>query len=145
VPRHAAKAFAAWSRKTLARLARHHGDGRTVRVVASNARDEAAVKRGWSWFRYLSKQLDPNAGWGSVAEPVRQLRAILKVWPYRIARQVSCAQMVGGRQDLWTKAHVQLVLSRSSFDAILGGFTTGASSTWRLRRLWGELGHALSI
>jgi hypothetical protein len=105
VPQPTAKAFAAWSRKTLARLARHHGDGRTVRVVASNARDEgAAVARGWNWFRYISKQLDQNVGWGPVDGPFRPLREILKLWPYRTARPVACAQMVGGSQDIWTKA-----------------------------------------
>ena len=67
------------SRKTLARLARHRGDGRTVRVVASNARDEGvAVAR--------SKEFDPNVGFGRVDEKDRPLREILKVWPYRTAR-----------------------------------------------------------
>jgi hypothetical protein len=105
VPRHATKAFAAWSMKTLAGLARHHGDGRTVRVIASNASDEgAAVGRCWNWFRYMTKQLDQNVGWGSVDGPFRLLREILKVWPYRTARPVACAQMVGGSRDIWTKA-----------------------------------------
>ena len=68
------------SRKTLARLARHRGDGRTVRVVASNARDEGvAVARCWSRFRYLSKEFDPNVGFGRVDEKDRPLREILKV------------------------------------------------------------------
>ena len=85
------------SRKTLARLARHRGDGRTVRVVASNARDEGvAVAR--------SKEFDPNVGFGRVDEKDRPLREILKVWPYRTARPVACAQMVGGSRDIWTKA-----------------------------------------
>jgi hypothetical protein len=66
-----------------------------VRVVASNARDEGvAVARCWSWFRYLSKELDPNVGFGRVDEKDRPLREILKV--YRTARPVACAQMMGG-------------------------------------------------
>ena len=105
VPRSAAKAFAAWSQHALARLARHRGDGRTVRVVASNAKtEEAAVGRCWNWFRYISKQLRPAAGWGFIDEPPRSLRLILKVWPYRIALPVTCAQLVGGSRDIWMKA-----------------------------------------
>jgi len=105
VPRDAAKAFEAWSRKTLARLARHCGDGRTVRVVPSKAKtDAAAVSRCWNWFRYISKQLGPNAGWGRAGEAPRPLREILKVWPYRTARPVTCAQLAGGSRDIWTKA-----------------------------------------
>jgi hypothetical protein len=33
-----------------------------------------------------------------------RLRTILKVWPHRTALPVACAQMVGGSQDIWTKA-----------------------------------------
>ena len=86
VPWSMAKAFAAWSMRTLARLARHNGDKRTVRVVARYARDEAAaVARCWNSFRYITKQLDPNVGIGWADEPLRQLRAVLKVWPHRTA------------------------------------------------------------
>jgi hypothetical protein len=105
VPRDAAKAFEAWSRKTLARLARHCGDGRTVRVVPSNAKTEgAAVSRCWNWFRYISKQLAPDTGCRDFDYSVRPLREIFKVWPYRTARPVTCAQLVGGSRDIWTKA-----------------------------------------
>ena len=65
VPRDAAKAFETWSRKTLSRLARHQGDGRTVRVVPSRAQSEdAAVGRCWNWFRYMTKQLNPSVRLG---------------------------------------------------------------------------------
>jgi hypothetical protein len=105
VPWSLAKDFSAWSMRTLARLARHHGDERTVRVVARYARDEGvAVARCWNWFRYITKQLDPRFGIGSPDEPLRQLRGILKVWPHRTALPVTCAQMVGGSRDIWTKA-----------------------------------------
>jgi hypothetical protein len=43
VPWSLAKDFSAWSMRTLARLARHHGDERTVRVVARYARDEGVA------------------------------------------------------------------------------------------------------
>jgi len=134
VPQPTAKAFAAWSRKTLARLARHHGDGRTVRVVASNARDkDAAVTRCWSWFRYITKQLTPNVGWGPVDGPFRSLREIFKVWPYRTARPVACAQMVGGSRDIWTKAQraagFQSALERGEFNQIYDG-----QELWEWRR-----------
>jgi len=105
VPWSLAKDFSAWSMRTLARLARHHGDGRTVRVVARYARDEGvAVARCWNWFRYITKQLDENVRWGPDAGPFRPLREILMVWPHRTALPVACAQMVGGSQDIWTKA-----------------------------------------
>ena len=62
------------------------------------------MERCWNWFRYITKQLDPRFGIGSPDEPLRQLRGILKVWPHRTALPVTCAQMVGGSQDIWTKA-----------------------------------------
>jgi len=105
VPRSAAKAFEAWTKAILARLTRYRGDGRSVRVVSSLARNEqSAVARGWNWFRYISKQLSPEAGIGRIDERPKPLREILKVWPYRTALPISCMKRVGGSKDIWTKA-----------------------------------------
>jgi len=67
VPKEAVPDFAAWTRSTLPQLARHQGTKQTVKVVASQERDErGAVDRCWCWFRYLTKQLDERAStpWG---------------------------------------------------------------------------------
>ena len=62
VPKEAVPAFAAWTRSILPQLARHQGTEQTVKVVASQERDErGAVDRCWCWFRYLTKQLDEDS------------------------------------------------------------------------------------
>jgi len=55
---------------------------------------------GWVLFRYITKQLDPNAWLGYDDEPPRQLRAVLKVWPARPAWRVDCPQLVGHSKKL---------------------------------------------
>ena len=52
----------------------------------------------------LQSKLDPKFGIGSPDEPLRQLRGILKGGPHRTALPVTCAQIVGGSRDIWTKA-----------------------------------------
>jgi hypothetical protein len=146
VPRPAADAFRAWSMKTLARLARHRGDGRTIRVVVSNAKDEdAAVARCWNWFRYMTKQLGRTVGWGRVDESPRPLREILKVWPYRTALPVTCARLVGGSQDLWSKAQKAAGFTSrlvgGDLDQIYAG---GELNEWRSRLKAEELAKFLN-
>ena len=106
VPKEAVPDFAAWTRSTLPQLARHQGTKQTVKVVASQERDErGAVDRCWCWFRYLTKQLDERALYALGADtPLRPLRAMLKVKPYRSALPVTCGKLTGASKDIRTAA-----------------------------------------
>jgi hypothetical protein len=142
VPRYAAKAFEAWSGKTLGRLARHDCFGRSVRVVSPRASNEdAAIVRGWNWFRYICKQLRQGYGLGPVDEPPTSLRTILKVWPYRVAQPVTCAQLVGGSQDIWTKAQKEAgYVSRLRHDNLDSIYDGNEMAEWRCRQRLAEFG-----
>ena len=72
---HSLPALAAWTRSILPQLAGQQGTEQTVKVVASQERDErGAVDRCWCWFRYLTKQLDETALYAVWAgEPLRPL------------------------------------------------------------------------
>jgi hypothetical protein len=53
VPERLRPDFEAWSRQTLAKLAKHPGTETTLKVVPANASTESeAVARHWNWFRY---------------------------------------------------------------------------------------------
>ena len=135
VPRRATKQFEAWSMKALARLARHPGDRRSVRVVPSYARTEdAAVTRGWRWFGYIAKQLDQNAVWGRKDEPGRSLRTIFRVWPHETALPVTSAQLVGGSHDIWTgaqnEAQFESLLERYEYDQLFSGLEMAEWRRW---------------
>ena len=110
VPPETVPVFKAWTRSILARLARHRGTEKTVRVIPSRELgEEASVRRCWSWFRYFAKQLNPIARW----EPVdtrsgellptgaRQLREVLRVRPHRHApAYVTCRKLAGCSHDI---------------------------------------------
>ena len=84
VPQRLGPDFEAWSRQTLEKLARHPGTETTVMVRVSPAKNEHdAVERQWHWFRYISKQLEPEPEprWGNLAEPPQRLRDVLQLWP----------------------------------------------------------------
>ena len=135
VPRHLVPAFAAWSRHTLAKLAKHPGDETTVKVVASQERTErASVTRCWTWFRYLAKQLAAGASWGTIDGPATPLRTILQVWPHRTALPVTCTRLTGGSQDIWTgaqqKAGFRSELVYGDLDRLFSG---GELEAWRER------------
>lgn len=100
VPAGLIKEFDAWSR---ACLRRHHGayfPFDAVRVVRSYAKTrEAAVKRNWRWFQYLTKELDPAAELVT-KHPVRgvtaySLRDVIKPFPIRKGVPVPQIKMSG--------------------------------------------------
>ena len=102
--------FKAWTRSILARLARHRGTEKTVRVIPSRELgEEASVRRCWSWFRYFAKQLNPIARWDPVdtrsgellPTGARQLREVLRVRPHRHApAYVTCRKLAGCSHDI---------------------------------------------
>jgi hypothetical protein len=105
--------FKAWSRSILARLARHRGTEKTVRVIPSRELGEdALVKRCWSWFRYMAKQLNPIVSWVPVdtrsGEPLpggaRQLREVLRLRPHRRTLYMTCRKLTGTSHDISTGA-----------------------------------------
>jgi hypothetical protein len=114
VPRPLVPVFAAWTRSILRRLAKHYGDEHTVKVIASQERDErGAVTRCWSWVQYICKQLDPQAGnWTPVDRltgaflpgGARPLREILRVKPHRTALPVTSLKLTGASRDLSSAA-----------------------------------------
>jgi Transposase DDE domain len=93
--------FEAWSRQTLAKLAKHPGTAETVMVVPSNAKNEHdAVERQWHCVRYICKQLEPEP------EPSQRLRNVLRLWPYRSAlpMTIPADQLTGASRDIRTAA-----------------------------------------
>ena len=106
VPQRLGPDFEAWSRRTLAKLAKHPGTAETVKVVVSPAKNEHdAVERQWRWFRYICKQLElepePEPGWGDLAEPPQRVRDVLKLWAERSVLPVTLAegQLTGASRE----------------------------------------------
>ncbi|MBR1191469.1 hypothetical protein [Bradyrhizobium sp. AUGA SZCCT0160] len=88
LPRSAQKEFEMWSRKSLAAKAGKPFPWKAFRLARSYAKtEEGAVKRAWSWFRYLSKQLQPEAKihWNDSEAGIQEAfaRDVVKPWPIR--------------------------------------------------------------
>jgi hypothetical protein len=59
VPREVLPEFKAWTRSILRRLAKHYGNETTVKIIASQERDESgAVQRCFMWYRYCQRRKD---------------------------------------------------------------------------------------
>jgi len=147
LPRALAKEFAVWSMKTLSRLARHRGDGQTIRVVTAKGRSaEMNVERSWWWYRYVMKQLGEDVGWGPVHEAPTPMREVLGVWPKRIGLPVGCAQLTGVSQDIGQavqdEAGFVSRLERGERADIYRGLELDEG---RRRRAWEEMAPALTF
>jgi len=109
VPQRLGPDFETWSQQTLEKLAKHPGTAETVKVVVSPAKNEHdAVKQQWRWFKYICKQLElePEPGWGNLAEPPQRLRDVLKLRPERSVLPVRLpeGQLTGAGRDIRGKA-----------------------------------------
>jgi hypothetical protein len=101
LPKSQARAFRKWLAGTLERLTKSPGDGRSLRVICSNARDETSkVRRGWAWLRYLTKECDPCCKAMNTDGTYQPLRDILKPWPLRAASPVTCMKLTGVSKDI---------------------------------------------
>jgi hypothetical protein len=109
VPERLRPDFEAWSRQTLAKLAKHPVTETTLKVVPANSSTESeAVARQWNWFRYICKQLELESEprWGNNEEPPQRLRDVLQLWPYQSALPVTLpeGQLTGASRDIGEKA-----------------------------------------
>lgn len=88
LPRSARKEFETWSRKALAEMVGKHFPWKAFRLVLSYEKtEEGSIKRGWGWFRYLSKQLGPDEKilWRDSETGIQEAfaRDVIKPWPIR--------------------------------------------------------------
>ena len=125
VPEQLRPNFEAWSRQTLAKLAKHPGTEKTLKVVPAKASTESdAVARQWNWFRYTCKELIPESEpcWGHKEEPLQRLRDVLQLWPYQSALPVTLpeGQLTGSSRDIGTAAQ----LAAGFFSELLEGDLT---------------------
>lgn len=105
VPLKIHKDFTGWSRQCLA-----HSTGKTLTREAFWSRpnyektDRGAIARAWSWFRYLTKQLDPKlnvACWEDgrlVATP--NLRDLIHPWPLRDSPPINLDRLAGVSRNI---------------------------------------------
>lgn len=100
VPPRLSKEFREWSRQCLVREIGKHFPWKAFRLVRSYAKiEDSAVKRVWSWFRYLSKQLHPEIkvccreNGVIVGTPV--LRDLLKPRPFRKSLPIPLRHLTG--------------------------------------------------
>lgn len=105
VPPHLHKEFAAWSRQSLARSAGKPMPWRAFRSVRSYAKtDASAVQRAWSWFRYLTKQLDPKlvvqVREGGNIVSATSLREVIRPWPLRQSPPIDLARLAGVSRNI---------------------------------------------
>jgi hypothetical protein len=139
VPPQLSKAFRDWSRQCLVRATGKHFPWKAFRLVRSYAKTEdAAVKRAWSWFRYLSKQLHPEfkvrcrENGVIVSTPV--LRDLLKPWPLRKSLPIPLAHLTGVSQNIGKGAQksdgFRSRLTSSDFDDLYRGYEM---DDWRRR------------
>ena len=124
------KEFKIWS---IDCLARHHPANylaRAFRLTRSYAKTEdVAVRRGWRWFQYLTKELDPAADLMTKhryrGRQVHLLRDVLKPWPLRNATPVQQMKMTGTSHSIGTKAQAaagfKSMLAKGQFDNLYGG------------------------
>lgn len=101
LPRMAAPAFEKWLDNALTTQTGCPGDRRSLRVVVSRAgHQRAAIHRGWSWLRYLCKELEQGAEISVPGEAPRHLRTVLRLWSSRGALPVTCKKMSGVSESL---------------------------------------------
>ncbi|KYG22517.1 hypothetical protein SE92_21755 [Bradyrhizobium sp. AT1] len=130
VPRELQKQFDSWSRKCLARLTKRHVHRRAFRLAPSYAKTKSdKVARHWGWFRYLMKQLDPNA-MIMQRHPVKgilewRLRDELKPWHARISSLVPQMSLAGVSHSIGAKAQqaacFRSMLSQANFAQLYSG------------------------
>lgn len=94
------KDFETWSRKALTEMVGKHFPWKAFRLVFSYEKtEEGAVKRAWSWFRYLSKQLWPEdkIRWcdGETGIQEALAREIVKPWPIRKSPPLPLTKLTG--------------------------------------------------
>ena len=109
VPQRLGPDFEAWSRRTLAKLAKHPGTAETVKVVVSPAKNEHDAVERQRRFQSICKQLEPGparARMGSLAEPPQRVRDVLKLWPERSVLPVTLpeGQLTGASREIRGKA-----------------------------------------
>ena len=102
IPKATLAAFQAWSRSILRRLTGHYGNECTLKIVASQERNESsAVQRQWLWFRYIIKQLREDSLFAYyIDEPWQPLRSILRPWPHRQGLAVNCSRLTSYSLDI---------------------------------------------
>lgn len=130
VPPALTKSFEVWSRSC---LARHHGSNfpfRTFRLVKSYAKtQDAAVRRHWSWFRYLTKELEPATELVTrhrvFGVSTKAMRDVIKPWPLRSGVPVPRMKMTGVShsigQTAQAKDRFKSMLAKGKFNQLYGG------------------------
>lgn len=130
VPRELQKQFDSWSRKCLARLTKRHVQRRAFRLVPSYAKTKSdKVARHWAWFRYVMKQLDPNA-MIMQRHPIKgilewRLRDELRPWHARVSSLVPQMSLAGISHSIGAKAqqtaYFRSMLSQANFAELYSG------------------------
>jgi hypothetical protein len=124
------KDFELWSRAYLVKLTGRHFAWKAFRLRPSYEKIEGAeVARAWSWFRYLTKELHPQAKFSWIVDEreYRELpmRDIVKPWPYRKNLPVPNMKMTGVSHNIGEGCQRadQFVskLSRCDFDRLYSG------------------------
>jgi hypothetical protein len=130
VPRSVRKEFATWSWSCLARLCKTGLHTKTLRIVPSYAKDQdSEVRRAWSWFRYIMKQLDPATAWRvddkTAGVSTVPLREKLKPWPARQSIPIPEMKRVGVSHSIGRTAQKSegftSKLQQASFDDLYDG------------------------
>jgi hypothetical protein len=126
VPYTMKKAFEDWTWSILRKLARSRGDGTTVVVrQRTQLQGKSAIVRAWGWYRYITKQLDPQVLHGAIDQPLSPLRQNLQVWSRRGSLPVHCMKLVGSSHDVGeaaqTKAGFVSKLRRGEYASIYNG------------------------
>lgn len=148
VPYAQKKAFEAWTWSVLAKLTRTKPVLTTLVVRQRRLLEPgAAISRGWAWFRYITKQLDPAACHALVDEPERPLRQVLRLWSRRDSLPVTCAKLTGSSHDIGTAAQKRAgfvsKLARGEYDTLYNGDELDYFNDAAWRRLvdtlrWGD-------
>lgn len=130
VPHDLRKQFESWSRKCLGRLTKRNFHRRAFRLVPSYAKTTtAAVTRHWGWFRYVMKQLDPNA-MVTQRHPTKgilewRLRDELNPWHARPSGLLPQMPLAGVSHSLGSKAqkeaHFRSMLMQANFRELYSG------------------------
>lgn len=106
------KEFETWSRAYLAKLTGKPFPWKAFRLVRSYAKTEhGEVRRAWSWFRYISKQLSTKSGYrwygpdGEIHES--SARDIINPWPYRKSLPVPYMKRSGVSHNIGKKRQIE--------------------------------------
>lgn len=109
LPQSARTDFETWSRKALAEMVGKHFPWKAFRLVLSYEKtEEGAVKRGWRWFQYLSKQLWPDEKifWRDSETGIHETfaRDVVKPWPIRKSPPLPLNKLADVSQNMGTGA-----------------------------------------